>query len=54
MLRGRFYLAKKQIKGGRFLYAYFDQYRASLEEKTYLQNANKKDSYDDKTYRLTH
>ena len=53
-VEGQILFSKKQIKGGRFLYAYFDQYRASLEEKTYLQNANKKDSYDDKTYRLTH
>ena len=50
-VEGEILFSKKQIKGGRFLYAYFDQYRGSLEEKTFIKNANKNDSYDDENFK---
>lgn len=41
---------KKQIKGGRFLYAFRDAHKASYEEQTYLANAQKKNTFSPKQY----
>lgn len=41
---------KKQIKGGRFLYAFKDAHKASYEEATYLANAKKKDTFSPDKY----
>ncbi len=37
---------KKQIKGGRFLYAYRDARKAAIEEADYLSKAENKGSFD--------
>ena len=41
---------KKQIKGGRFLYAFRDAHKASCEEQTYLANAQKKNTFSPEQY----
>lgn len=41
---------KKRIKGGRYLYAFKDAKRAALEERTYLSNAQRKDSFSPEKY----
>lgn len=41
---------KKQIKGGRYLYAFRDAHRASLEDTTYLANAQKKKTFSPEKY----
>lgn len=37
---------KKQIKGGKFLYAFLDQSKSSLEAKTFLTQAKLQDKFD--------
>ena len=41
---------KKQIKGGRFLYAFKDARKAAAEETSYLSNAQKKGTFSPETY----
>lgn len=43
---------KKQIKGGRFLYAFRDAHKASYEDATYLANAQKKDTFSPEKYAI--
>ena len=41
---------KKQIKGGRFLYAFKDAKKAAAEETSYLANAQKKKTFSPESY----
>ena len=41
---------KKQIKGGRFLYAFKDAKKAAAEEASYLANAQKKGTFSPESY----
>ena len=41
---------KKQIKGGRYLYAFLDQSRSSLEAKTFLTKAKQDSEFDYEKY----
>jgi transposase len=41
---------KKQIKGGRYLYAFKDAKRATAEEMSYLANAQKKNTFSPEKY----
>ena len=41
---------KKQIKGGRFLYAFKDTKKAAYEEASYLANAQKKNTFSSEKY----
>ena len=41
---------KKQIKGGRFLYAFKDARKAAKEEATYLANAKRKNTFSPEKY----
>lgn len=41
---------KKQIKGGRYLYAFKDAKKASAEETSYLANAQKKGTFSPESY----
>ena len=41
---------KKQIKGGRYLYAFKDAGKASAEEASYLANAQKKGTFSPEKY----
>ena len=41
---------KKQIKGGRFLYAFKDARKAAKEEATYLANARRKNTFSPEKY----
>lgn len=41
---------KKQIKGGRYLYAFKDAKKASAEEASYLANARKKNTFSPEQY----
>ena len=42
--------SKKQIRGGRFLYAFKDTKKASLEEASYLSSAQKKQTFSPEKY----
>ena len=41
---------KKQIKGGRYQYAFKDARKASKEENTYLANAKRKNTFSAEQY----
>ena len=47
---GNILYKKKQIKGGRFLYAYKDAGKAAKEEHAYLANAEKKRTFSPEKY----
>lgn len=47
---GNILYKKKQIKGGRFLYAYKDAGKAAKEEHAYLANAEKKGTFSPEKY----
>lgn len=47
---GHIVYKKKQIKGGRFLYAYKDARKAANEEVSYLSNAEKKGTFSPEKY----
>mgnify|MGYP004447602403 FL=1 len=49
-VNGHIVYKKKQIKGGRFLYAYKDTQKASKEESSYLANAEKKGTFSPEKY----
>ena len=49
-LDGHIVYKKKQIKGGRYLYAYRDARKASIEEADYLSKAEGKKVFDSKKY----
>lgn len=50
-IEGHILYKKKQIKGGRFLYAYKAARRAAAEEATFLANAEEKNSTRSSTKR---
>ena len=45
-----FFTVKKQIKGGRYLYAFLDQSKSSLEAKTFLTKAKQDSEFDYEKY----
>ena len=49
-VEGHIVYKKKQIKGGRFLYAYRDSRKAAIEEADYLSKAEDKKTFDPKKY----
>lgn len=49
---GHILYKKKQIKGGRFLYAYKDTKQAAKEEASYLANAEKKGTFSPEKYAI--
>ena len=49
-IEGHVVYKKKQIKGGRYLYAYKDAKKASAEEASYLANAEKKGTFSQESY----
>ena len=49
-VEGHIVYKKKQIKGGRFLYAYRDARRAAIEEADFLAKAENKSNFDSEKY----
>ena len=49
-IEGHIVYKKKQIKGGRYLYAFKDAGKASAEEASYLANAEKKGTFAQESY----
>ena len=49
-IEGHVVYKKKQIKGGRYLYAFKDAKKAAAEEASYLANAEKKGTFSQESY----
>ena len=49
-IEGHIVYKKKQIKGGRYLYAFKDAKKAAAEETSYLANAEKKGTFSQESY----